>query len=56
MMEVVEPRDEDILDGENSLEAKKEEMKRLDSIFEEKIERLTHIMKMHKKEGVILIE
>jgi hypothetical protein len=36
MMEVEDPIDEEMLDGEDSLEAEKEEMKRLDSFLKKK--------------------
>jgi hypothetical protein len=54
MMEVEDSCDEEMLDSGDPLEAEKEEMKRLDSVFEEKAERLAHIMKIHKKEGGML--
>jgi hypothetical protein len=53
MMEVEDSCDEEMLDSGDPLEAEKEEMKRLDSGFEEKAERLAHIMKIHKEGGML---
>jgi hypothetical protein len=48
--EEMELRDVEMLDYEESLEKEKEEMKRMDSIFEKKAEMFAHVIQLHNKD------